>query len=170
MDKKSRKKPKGAYIYKSDKSTLFRNKKFNTSKIAVLSEKCIMDQLFYRSSKQSSLFKAIYIIIWLSLYVLSVHSLSPPKPTGLDPPNFRRRTLYYMRKSLGIKVFFFFGIFFGIFFWKIYFKFFWGFIFGFFSMKTRSVVEQPASVFNMATLFCIHCDCTQPASAEDRRG
>jgi hypothetical protein len=30
----------------------------------------------------------IYIIIWLSLYVLSVHSLSPPKPAGLDPPNF----------------------------------------------------------------------------------
>jgi hypothetical protein len=32
----------------------------------------------------------IYIIIWLSPYVLFVQSLSPPKPAGLDPPNFRR--------------------------------------------------------------------------------
>jgi hypothetical protein len=28
----------------------------------------------------------LYIIIWLSLYVLSVQSLSPHKPAGLDPP------------------------------------------------------------------------------------
>jgi hypothetical protein len=133
MDKKSRKKPKGAYIvYKSDKSTLFRNKKSNTSKIAVLSEKCIMDQLFYRSSKQSSLFKAIYIIIWLSLYVLSVHSLSPPKPTGLDPPNFRRRTLYYMRKSLGIIFFLFLEFFLEFFFGKYIFNFFGDFFLDFF--------------------------------------
>jgi hypothetical protein len=34
-----------------------------------------------------------------------VHSLSPPKPVGLDPPNFRRRYLYDMRKSLGKPVF-----------------------------------------------------------------
>jgi hypothetical protein len=47
----------------------------------------------------------IYIIIWLSLYVLSVHFPTPSKPAGLDPQNFRRRTLYYMRKSLGLKVF-----------------------------------------------------------------
>jgi hypothetical protein len=40
----------------------------------------------------------IYIIIWLTLYVLSV------QPACLDPPISRRRTLYYMRKSLGIKV------------------------------------------------------------------
>jgi hypothetical protein len=68
------------------------------------------------------------IIIWLSPYVLSVHFLSPPKPAGLDPPNLRRRTLYYMRKSLGIKVFgfldffldFFFGNFFGGFFFENY--------------------------------------------------
>jgi hypothetical protein len=32
----------------------------------------------------------------LGIYVLSVLSLSPPKPAGLDPPIFRRR------KSLGI--------------------------------------------------------------------
>jgi hypothetical protein len=65
----------------------------------------------------------IYIIIWLSLYVLSVHSLSPPKPAGLDPPIFRRRTLYYMRKSLGIKVICFFeekklSFFLKLFFWR----------------------------------------------------
>jgi hypothetical protein len=48
----------------------------------------------------------IYIIIWLSPYVLFVQSLSSPKPAGLDPPIFRRRTLYYMRKSLGIYFFF----------------------------------------------------------------
>jgi hypothetical protein len=48
----------------------------------------------------------IYIIIWLSLYVLSVHFPTSPKPAGLDPPNFRRRTLYYTHKSLGKKVFF----------------------------------------------------------------
>jgi hypothetical protein len=30
----------------------------------------------------------IYIIIWLIPYVLSVQSLSPPKPAGLDPPIF----------------------------------------------------------------------------------
>jgi hypothetical protein len=34
-----------------------------------------------------------------------VHSLSPPKPAGLDPQNFRRRSLYDMRKSLGKPVF-----------------------------------------------------------------
>jgi hypothetical protein len=50
----------------------------------------------------------IYIIIWLSLYVLSVHSLSPPKPVGLDLTIFRRRTLYYMLKSLGIFLLFIF--------------------------------------------------------------
>jgi hypothetical protein len=37
----------------------------------------------------------------VSPYVLFVQSLSPPKPAGLHPPIF----LYYMRKSLGIKVF-----------------------------------------------------------------
>jgi hypothetical protein len=66
----------------------------------------------------------IYIIIWLSLLLLSVHSLSPPKPVGLDPNFFCRRTLYYMRKSLGIKVLgflektieLFFLVFFGLFF------------------------------------------------------
>jgi hypothetical protein len=31
----------------------------------------------------------IYTIIWLSLYVLSLHSLSPPKPAGLDTQTFR---------------------------------------------------------------------------------
>jgi hypothetical protein len=30
----------------------------------------------------------IYIIIWVSLYVLFVRCLSPPKPAGLDPPKF----------------------------------------------------------------------------------
>jgi hypothetical protein len=98
------------------------------------------------------------IIIWLSLYVLSVHSLSPPKPAGLDPLIFRRRTLYYMRKSLGIKVFCFlekkiwklilkliFWIFFWIFFWNLYFKKNLGNCFLIFSVKTRSVAEQPAS-------------------------
>jgi hypothetical protein len=44
----------------------------------------------------------IYIIIWLSPLLLFVHSLSPPKPAGLDPPNFCRQTLYYVRKSLSI--------------------------------------------------------------------
>jgi hypothetical protein len=34
-----------------------------------------------------------------------VQSLSPPKPAGLDPPNFHRRSLYDMRKSLGKPVF-----------------------------------------------------------------
>jgi hypothetical protein len=59
----------------------------------------------------------IYIIIWLSLYVLSMsmHFPTPPKPAGLDPPIFR------MRKSLGIMFFFDFwrkkiGIFWGDFF------------------------------------------------------
>jgi hypothetical protein len=33
----------------------------------------------------------IYIIIWLSPYVLSVQSLSPPKPAGLDPQIFAGR-------------------------------------------------------------------------------
>jgi hypothetical protein len=37
---------------------------------------------------------SIYIIIWLSPYVLFVRSLSPPKLAGLaPPPNFRRHTL-----------------------------------------------------------------------------
>jgi hypothetical protein len=49
------------------------------------------------------------------MYCLTVHSLSPPKPAGLDPTNFHRRTLYYMRKSLGI-----------IFFFGIFFEHFWG--------------------------------------------
>jgi hypothetical protein len=49
--------------------------------------------------------QGFYIIIWLSLYVLSVHSLSPPKPAGLDPPIFLE-------------------IFFGIFFWKFFGNFF----------------------------------------------
>jgi hypothetical protein len=39
---------------------------------------------------------SIYIIIWLSLYVLSVRSLSPPKPAGLDPPNFCRHAPNWM--------------------------------------------------------------------------
>jgi hypothetical protein len=34
--------------------------------------------------------EGIYIIIWLSPYVLSVQSLSPPKPAGLDPQIFCR--------------------------------------------------------------------------------
>jgi hypothetical protein len=34
-------------------------------------------------------FRYVYIIIWLSPYVLSVHSLSPPEPAGLDSPNCR---------------------------------------------------------------------------------
>jgi hypothetical protein len=38
-----------------------------------------------------------------------VHSLSPPKPAGLDPPQKKkkngRRSLYDMRKSLGKPVF-----------------------------------------------------------------
>jgi hypothetical protein len=38
------------------------------------------------------------------MYCLCI-SPTPPKPAGLDPKSFRRRTLYYMRKNLGIKVF-----------------------------------------------------------------
>jgi hypothetical protein len=34
------------------------------------------------------LYNNIYIIIWLSPYVLSVRSLSPPKPAGLAPQIF----------------------------------------------------------------------------------
>jgi hypothetical protein len=88
-----------------------------------------------------------------------VHSLSPPKPAGLAPQKFRRRTFYYMRKSLGITVFwflefflefffwnFFWNFFFGIFFWKIYLKFFRGICFGFFSVKTMSVAKHSASL------------------------
>jgi hypothetical protein len=67
------------------------------------------------------------------ILVLSVHFLSPPKPAGLDPPNYRRRTLYYMRKSLGI---FFFDLwkkswkfFLKIFFWNFFLEFFWEIIF-----------------------------------------
>jgi hypothetical protein len=42
----------------------------------------------------------IYIIIWLRLYVLSVQSLSPPKPAGLDPPpNFCRHTPNWLRNT-----------------------------------------------------------------------
>jgi hypothetical protein len=55
----------------------------------------------------------IYIIIWLSLYVLSVHFPTPPKPAGLDPQNLRRNMFMYMRKN-----------------------FFWGIFFGFFHMQT----------------------------------
>jgi hypothetical protein len=44
----------------------------------------------------------MYILIWPSLYVLSVHFPTPPKPVGLHPTNFRRRTLYYMHKSFCI--------------------------------------------------------------------
>jgi hypothetical protein len=40
--------------------------------------------------KKNVLANIIYIIIWLSPYVLSVRSLSPPKPAGLASPNFRR--------------------------------------------------------------------------------
>jgi hypothetical protein len=39
------------------------------------------------------------------LVKLSRFKYFPPKPAGLDPQIFRRRTLYYMRKSLGIILF-----------------------------------------------------------------
>jgi hypothetical protein len=60
-----------------------------------------------------------------------------------------------MRKSLGIIVFLEkkIGIFFSekifgnFFFWIFFKKFYWGIFFGFFSMKTRSVAEQPASLY-----------------------
>jgi hypothetical protein len=48
----------------------------------------------------------IFIIIWISLYVLSVHFPTPPKPAGLDPKKCRKN-FYYMRKSLGINLDFF---------------------------------------------------------------
>jgi hypothetical protein len=78
--------------------------------------------------------QAIYIIIWLSPYVLSVRSLSPPKPAGLAPPNFRRHAPNWMwnrdsQKKLEKKIswkflkFFCFEIFFGqIFFVKFFFE------------------------------------------------
>jgi hypothetical protein len=48
----------------------------------------------------------IYIIIWLSLYALSVQSLSPPKPAGLDPPNFCRHAPNWLRNTDSQKIFF----------------------------------------------------------------
>jgi hypothetical protein len=64
----------------------------------------------------------------------SVHSLSPLKPAGLDPPNF-------------------FFNFFKFFFKKICLEFFWGIFFGFFPVKTRRVAEQPASKYMKDTLY-----------------
>jgi hypothetical protein len=47
--------------------------------------------------------EVIYIIIWLSPYILSVRSLSPPKLAGLAPPQkkFRRHApnLMWNRES-----------------------------------------------------------------------
>jgi hypothetical protein len=67
--------------------------------------KAEMEQIYIIIWLSPLLLFVLYIIIWLSPLLLFVHSLSPPKPAGLDPPNFRRRTLYYMRKSLGIFIF-----------------------------------------------------------------
>jgi hypothetical protein len=39
-----------------------------------------------------------YIIIWLSPYVPFLRSLSPPKPAGLDFPNFRWHNPNWMWK------------------------------------------------------------------------
>jgi hypothetical protein len=51
------------------------------------------------ASLQPIIYIIIYIIIWLSLYVLSVQSLSPPKPVGLDPPIFCRHTPNWLRNT-----------------------------------------------------------------------
>jgi hypothetical protein len=45
-----------------------------------------------REPKSPKLYIYLIIIIWLSPYVLFVQSLSPPKTSGLDPPNFCRHT------------------------------------------------------------------------------
>jgi hypothetical protein len=43
--------------------------------------------------------RRIYIIIWLSPYVLFVQSLSPPQPAGLDPQVFCRHTPNWLRNT-----------------------------------------------------------------------
>jgi hypothetical protein len=46
----------------------------------------MIDEILIRQIKETrNELPGIYIIIWLSLYVLSVQSLSPPKPAGLAP-------------------------------------------------------------------------------------
>jgi uncharacterized membrane protein SpoIIM required for sporulation len=82
-----------------------------------------------------------YIIIWLSPYVLYVRSLSPPKPAGLDSPNFRRHAPNLMwnrdsQKKFEKKIHGKFSDFFVNFFLV---KFFLAIFFQIFSMKTRSV-------------------------------
>jgi hypothetical protein len=52
---------------------------------------------------------------WVLAYVLSVHSLSPPKPAGLDPQKFRSHTPNWLRNvdskkkfTENVQIFFFF--------------------------------------------------------------
>jgi hypothetical protein len=49
--------------------------------------------------KPAGLAPQIYIIIWLSPYILFVKSLSPPKPAGLDPPNFCRHAPNWLQNT-----------------------------------------------------------------------
>jgi hypothetical protein len=57
-----------------------------------------MQYVVKRRTESIELQQRIYIIIWLRLFLLFVHSLFPTKPAGLDPP------IFYMRNILGIKV------------------------------------------------------------------
>jgi hypothetical protein len=89
-----------------------------------------------KQSSDTSIKQQIYIIIWLSLYVLFVRSLSPPKPAALDPPNFRRHAPNWIwnrdsQKKFEKKIH---GKFCKIFFCEIFFclNFFWRFFSKFF--------------------------------------
>jgi hypothetical protein len=77
-------------------------------------------------------------------YVLSVHSLFPPIPACLDPPNFRRHIPNWLwnqdsQRNLKKKIM------------ENFLKIFWRFFFQFFSMKTRSVyVYSPNATLRVA--------------------